>query len=205
MYIPKGFELKDKDKIIAFMQRYSFATIVTSVAGKPMATHLPFHIKEQGEDMILTAHFAKANPQWKDLEQALVIFQGPHAYISPKHYEHTEHVPTWNYIAVHVYGTGMIIADEAQGFSLLENMMQQSEPAFLEQWAGLSDAYKQRLYKGIVPFEIHVTSIAAQQKMSQDMAATERKNIVNALEQDEDSAAKDLGNYMEDHETNHPL
>ena len=202
MYIPKINELTDRAEIIAFMKRYSFATIITGTAGgRPQATHLPFIVREEAEDIVLSAHFARANPQWQDLSQVLVIFQGPHAYISPQHYEHTENVPTWNYIAVHAYGTGAIINDPARGFALLEELMQQSEPAFLDQWATLSEKYKQGLYKGIVPFELKVTELQAKHKISQNKTEVERQNIIEALEQDTDQAAHDVAYYMRKNET----
>lgn len=202
MYIPKINELQDRDRILAFMQRYSFATIVTSVDGTPVATHLPFTIREEADTIVLSAHFARANPQWKSFNEqdVLVIFQGPHAYISPQHYEHTQNVPTWNYIAVHAYGKAHIVTDEAQGYAILEALMQQSEPAFLPQWATLSDQYREGLFKGIVPFEIRVTELQAKHKISQNKTVQERAQIISALENDADTAAKDTAAYMRQNE-----
>src|SRR6185503_6830 len=95
----------DRQEIISFMQRYSFAAIVTTIDEAPYATHLPFLVKEENNKVILQAHFAKANPQWKEItaKTSLVIFTEPHAYISPSNYETEKVVPTWNYIAVHAY------------------------------------------------------------------------------------------------------
>lgn len=202
MYIPKINELKDHDRILAFMQRYSFATVITSVDGKPVATHLPFTIREEAETVVLAAHFARANPQWQSFngQDVLVIFQGPHAYISPQHYEHAQNVPTWNYIAVHAYGKAHIVTDEAQGYAILEALMQQSEPAFLHQWATLPDHYREGLFKGIVPFEITVTELQAKHKISQNKTARERGQIISALENDADTAAKDIAAYMLENE-----
>src|SRR5688500_6197620 len=106
MYIPKSFKNTDDKEILAFMQKYSFATIVSTVDNKPIATHLPFVISKEGENVVLYSHFAKANPQAATLtnKDILVIFSEPHAYISPKYYNKTESVPTWNYISVHFYG-----------------------------------------------------------------------------------------------------
>src|SRR6185312_14593223 len=102
MYIPSFNNLTDRAEIIAFMQRYSFATIITTIDGLPVATHLPFLVKEDDGKVILQAHFAKANPQWKAITEStsLVIFTEPHAYISPTNYETEKVVPTWNYLAV---------------------------------------------------------------------------------------------------------
>lgn len=200
MYIPHHFRQGDRAQAIAFMKQHPFATIVSSVEGRPLATHLPFHVINNGEELILTAHFARANPQWKHLEEILVIFQGPHAYISPQHYTKEENVPTWNYIAVHAYGKGEIVTDYSKGMAILEDMMQQSEPGFLEQWSRLSPDYKHKLYKGIVPFEVKVTGLDAKQKLSQNKTEEERLRIMAALAGEEDTAAHEIASYMHDNE-----
>ena len=108
MYIPKYFEVSTIEEIWGFIQENSFGTIVTTVQGKPVATHLPLQVMKEGDTYYITGHMAYANPQWKTFEDehenVLVIFQGPHAYISSSWYTH-ENVPTWNYQAVHLYGT----------------------------------------------------------------------------------------------------
>jgi transcriptional regulator len=103
MYIPSFNTFTDKQEVIAFMQRYSFATIITIANDIPVATHLPFLVKEVGDKLILRSHFAKANPQANQVfdKTSLVVFTEPHAYISPSNYETEKVVPTWNYIAVH--------------------------------------------------------------------------------------------------------
>lgn len=196
MYTPPHFRLKEQETAIAFMKQYPFAVIVSSVVGMPVATHLPFHIVEDGDKLVLTAHFAKANTQWKNLEQALVIFSGPHAYISPSHYEKQENVPTWNYIAVHAYGKVELVSNDDEGFAILESMMQQSEPAYLKQWSTLAPDYKRRLYNGIVPFRLLVDRIEATEKLSQNKTDTERGNIIESLSVHEDTAAQEIGSAM---------
>lgn len=203
MYIPAHFRQSDQQAAIAFMKRYPFAIIVSSVDGVPLATHLPFHIEEHDGQVIFTAHFARANPQWKSLDQALVIFSGPHAYISPSHYEKQENVPTWNYIAVHAYGKVELVEDEAEGYAILESMMQQSEPEYLKQWETLSPKYKMGLFKGIVPFRMRVERIDAKEKLSQNKTELERSNIIHSLSVEEDSAAQDISHYMAAKETGH--
>jgi transcriptional regulator len=196
MYIPAHFRQSDQKAAIAFMKRFPFALIVSNAKGAPLATHLPFHVEESDEILILTAHFAKANTQWKNLEEALVVFSGPHAYISPGLYEMEENVPTWNYIAVHAYGKVELVMDEAQGFEILESMMMQSEPEYLRQWEGLSREYKMKLYKGIVPFRVYVDRLEAKEKLSQNKTEKERSNIIEALSGQEDGAARDISEYM---------
>src|SRR4051812_31010638 len=111
MYIPKINLMTNPQEAISFMQRYSFATLVTVNNGVPSATHLPFVVEQRDDKIVLVSHLAAANPQVQELLQGkpLVIFAEPHAYISPTHYEHEKNVPTWNYIAVHAYGTATLI------------------------------------------------------------------------------------------------
>src|SRR6218665_543935 len=106
MYIPPYYREEDKNKLTGFMLAHNFANLISSNNNVPVATHLPFVIEQRGEKLFLVSHMAKANPQWQNFadNELLIIFQGPHAYISPQHYEKQQNVPTWNYIAVHAYG-----------------------------------------------------------------------------------------------------
>ncbi|MBV8388803.1 MAG: FMN-binding negative transcriptional regulator, partial [Mucilaginibacter sp.] len=170
MYIPHFNSFTDGQEIVAFMQRYSFATIVTQIDGLPVATHLPFLVKVENDKLVLQAHFAKANPQWKEIEgnTSLVIFTEPHAYISPNNYEKTENVPTWNYIAVHAYGKACILEDIEQKTTLLKHTITTYESTYLQQWEGLPEQYRLKMMNGIVAFEIEVTDLQAKKKLSQN-------------------------------------
>lgn len=198
MFIPHEYRLTDRAEILAFMRRYNFAAIVSQADGVPLATHLPFHIMEQDGDIVLTAHFARANKQWQHIEEqtVLVIFSQPHAYISPVHYDKEQNVPTWNYMAIHAYGKCVVIDDMAKGIEILEQMILQSEPAYKAQWDRLDDKYKMGLYKGIVPVEITIDSVQAAGKLSQNKTAAEKERIINALSQSSDSAERDIAAYM---------
>lgn len=199
MYIPASFGWKDQDAILEFMRHHNFAVLVTNGAdGRPRATHLPFSLEVASDKMKLTAHLAKANPQWKEFEgqEVLVVFSGPHAYISPSNYEKEQNVPTWNYMAVHAYGTIDIVTDETRGFEILEAMMRESEPSFLKQWATLSDAYKSDLYSGIVPFEVSITGLQAVHKLSQNKTGREQENIIQSLSTQDDTAAQEIAAAM---------
>ena len=113
MYIPKYFRVTNVDEIWNFVQKNSFGTIVTTEQGKPIATHLPLQLIKEGDTYYITGHMAYGNTQWRTFEicdDVLVMFQGPHAYISSRYEE--ENVPTWNYQAVHVYGTASILGEE---------------------------------------------------------------------------------------------
>lgn len=198
MYIPSLNSMSDHTEILAFMQRFSFGTIITAQENFPTATHLPFLVSMQNEQMILTSHFAKANEQWKSLENSkvLVIFSEPHAYISPQHYEKELNVPTWNYMAVHAYGQGRLVVDEVQVRKVLEATIDNYEAAYRVQWNGLPEEYKVAMSKGIVAFEIVVTDLQGKKKLSQNKTALEQERIIAALSVSENSSEKLIAEYM---------
>lgn len=184
------------------MQRFSFGTLVSVEEGRPMATHLPFVVEEREAQIRLISHFARANPQWKSLEnqQILTIFTEPHAYISPSHYDRLENVPTWNYISVHAYGHISLLNEEKQVFEVLEKMMESFEPTYKTQWESLSAEYKSRMARGITAFEIRVNELQAKEKLSQNKKENERRRILEAMGQSESEAARLIGEYMADRE-----
>lgn len=183
---------------VAFMQRYSFATIVTAKDNMPVATHLPFLITQRNEAVFLRSHFARANEQWMHLENqpVLVIFSEPHAYISPAHYEKELNVPTWNYIAVHAYGRGTLIHDTAQAYELLEATINTYEPAYQAQWNNLPQDFKMRMIKGIAAFEIEVTDLQGKKKLSQNKTNTEQQRIIETLSASNNTQEREIAAYM---------
>lgn len=198
MYIPPLNNMSDPTEILAFMQRFSFGTIITAQENLPIATHLPFLVSTENDQVILTSHFAKANEQWKSLENSkvLVIFSEPHAYISPQHYEKELNVPTWNYMAVHAYGQGRLVVDETQVREVLEATIDNYEAAYRAQWNGLPEEYKVAMSKGIVAFEIVVTDLQAKKKLSQNKTALEQERIIAALSKSENSSEQMIAEYM---------
>lgn len=198
MYIPSFNQFQDKSEAIDFMQRYSFATIVTVKDGAPTATHLPFLVKEKNGQLTLMSHFAKANLQAADSinERVLVIFTQPHAYISPKNYEKPESVPTWNYLAVHAYGKCVLLDGEAKKTELLKATIQFYEADYLKQWNTLPEAFKTNMMKGIVAFEIIVDDLQAKKKLSQNRTQKEIDNIISDLKDAENIVEKDIADYM---------
>lgn len=203
MYIPGFNSFTDGQEVVAFMQRYRFATIVTQVNGLPVATHLPFLVKEENDKLVLQAHFAKANPQWKEIEgnTSLVIFTEPHAYISPNNYEKVENVPTWNYIAVHAYGKAQILDSVEQKTELLKHTINTFDSAYLRQWDALSEQYRSKMMNGIVAFEIEVTDLQAKKKLSQNRSELERENIITSLGKSSDTNEREIAAYMSDLES----
>jgi len=200
MYIPAHFRQQDREAAIAFMQAHPFAIIVSTVDGLPVATHLPFHVIMDGADIILTAHFAKANPQWKNLQEALVIFSGPHAYISPTHYEREQNVPTWNYIAVHAYALRKLYMMRQQDYPSSKTSFAKTSRNTWRNGPGFHRNTKPGCYKGIVPFRIRVTKLDAKEKLSQNKTAFERNHIIAGLQEEADGATRELGDYMKQRE-----
>jgi len=198
MYIPNSNLLTDRTEIVKFMKRFSFATIITAQDGLPIATHLPFLVTVKGENIVLTSHFAKANAQWKDIEnnKILVIFTEPHAYISPKHYDKELNVPTWNYISVHAYGQGTLITETDKVIEILERTIDNYEISYKQQWANLPTDYKTGLIKGIVAFDITVTDLQGKKKLSQNKTENEQQKIINALSKSDDTNEKLIADYM---------
>ncbi len=198
MYVPKLNAMTDEEEILNFMQAYSFATIITVKNNFQTATHLPFSIHKRDNKVILTSHFAKANPQWQEITEnkVLVIFNEPHAYISPKHYDKELNVPTWNYLAVHAYGQGKIISEKAKAMEVLENMITTYEADYLKQWNNLPDDFKFKMLQGIVAFEIEVSELQAKKKLSQNKTENEKQRIIAALEKSNHSTEREIGHYM---------
>ena len=200
MYIPKKYLATDRAEMIAFMKQFSFATIITAKDNLPVATHLPFMVATRENEVVLTAHFAKANEQWAAIENndVLVIFIEPHAYISPQHYEKGLDVPTWNYIAIHAYGKGKLITETSKIFEVLEATIDNYEIAYRQQWDHYPDDYKLKMAKGIVAFEIVVTDLQAKKKLSQNRTDAERQKIIDHLSKSNDTNEQLIADYMKD-------
>ncbi len=187
MFIPKYFKVTDFNEIVEFVQSNSFGTLVTTEQGKPIATHIPLELNKIGTDYYITGHMAYGNPQWKTLvecESVLVIYQGAHAYISSSWYAH-ENVPTWNYQAVHVYGTASILnKDELkQDLSmLLQKYEKHRENPVL--WDKLSPSMLEKEIKGIVGFKIKIQEIQAAYKLSQNRNRADYYNIIKKLKEE---------------------
>jgi transcriptional regulator len=198
MYIPSFNKFENPQEVLAFMQHYSFATIITVMDGVPVATHLPFIVKYEDGKVMLRSHFAKANPQAKGSinQKVLVIFTEPHAYVSPKHYEQFESVPTWNYLAVHAYGQCVLIDGEEKKTALIAETIGYYDAGYAGQWDQLSPKFKHGMLNGIVGFEIEVTDLQAKAKLSQNKTAHEQQSIIAELDRSANTNEKELADYM---------
>jgi transcriptional regulator len=201
MYIPKFFLEEDEEKILSFMQEFNFATVVTSNKDFPTATHLPFIIEKRDEKIILLAHLAKANLHWQEFtdKDVLVIFQQPHAYISPLLYGDKYNVPTWNYIAVHAYGKATLFESAEENLKFLTKMVEAFDKEYFQSdWREISDEYKLNLAKGVVSFEIEVTDLQGKKKLNQNKPGESAINVIEAFEKSDDQNKKIISQYMKE-------
>jgi transcriptional regulator len=201
MYIPPAFRRDDPEELVAFMRAHSFVTLVSCVDGAPLASHIPVVVRFDDGQVTLTGHLAKANPHWKAFGagESMAIFTGPHAYISPSLYESRDNVPTWNYIAVHAYGTPraiMLPGGREELVEVITELITDTDSAYLPQWGELSDTYRDGKLKGIVGFEMPVTRLEGKYKLSQNRSTGEQANVAQALLKSTDPAIAGTGAAM---------
>ena len=182
MYTPGFNQVTDRAVLIEAMRAYSFAILIgprSEAAGGLVATHLPLVVKDEGEHGLLEGHFARANRHWQALagRETLVVFPGPHSYVSPTLYVDPISVPTWNYIAVHAYGTLSLIEDEPGKDGILTGLIQAHEPSFAEKWRQMPSDFRRSMLAGIVGFRIAITRIEGKFKISQNRDEAERRNV----------------------------
>lgn len=198
MYIPKKFVEEDRDVLYDVIRRYDFALLICETEDGPMATHLPFRL-EGGR---LVAHMARANPHWKSFDgekKVLVVFQGPHCYVSPRWYESAPAVPTWNYVAVHVYGTPEIIDDldaVKQGHAALVDHYEQGAWRLKDQ----GEDYVTGMARAIVSFRILIERIEGKFKLNQNKSAEDREKVISELKKSDDPLARDVAALMAERE-----
>jgi transcriptional regulator len=186
VYIPEHFRVRDHAIAIEFMRANPFTILISCTSEGPFATHVPVVARQSKDQLLLRGHVAKANPHWKYLQEnpakTLVLFHGPHAYISPTNYETREVVPTWNYGTVHAYGTARIFSTPEELLGMLHELIPKFEAPYADQWASLSQAYRERMLSHIVGFEIAVTRVEAKFKLSQNRTKQEQQNIIESLD-----------------------
>jgi transcriptional regulator len=202
MYTPRHNRIDDRAIQLDFMRAHSFATLVTQGEKGLSATHLPIIVEEHGGSVRLLAHLAKANPQWHDFASgadALAIFAEPHAYISPRHYERLESVPTWNYAAVHAYGVPRVVADRDEKYVMQQKLIALHDQDYLARFPSLPPDYIEKMLAGIVSFVIDVTRLDARFKLSQDKLPVERARVIASLEDSGDTAALETARLMRHH------
>lgn len=199
MYVPASFKITDTAELHAFMRKHSFATLVTQGKGGMAATHLPLLLDaDAGPHGTLLGHVARANPQWKTADgEALVIFPGPHAYISPTWYETPGTVPTWNYVAVHAYGALQLVEDSGGLHDILTRTVSVYERGMPEPWSyDVADPDIGGMLKAIVGFRIEVTRLEGKAKLNQNHPEERRRKVIRALEAQGDEESRAVAKLM---------
>ena len=191
MYSPPYNRMEDRTELVQFLRANSFPAIITRGL---QASHLPATVHETGTQLVLDMHMARPNRQWQafDGTEVLIIFTGPHAYISPRWYEEKERVPTWNYTAVHLYAMPEIVEDRREKHASMRNLVAAMDPQWLPQFDALSGEYVEKMLGGIVNFRIPVTRIETRWKLSQNRGRREMELIAEELRRQGESALAEL-------------
>lgn len=187
MYTPPAYAEHETRTLHAFMRAHGFATLVTVGADGAQATHLPFLLREDGGHGTLVTHLARANPQWRDLEagaRALVLFQGPHAFISPSWYVNQQTFPTWNYTAVHARGTPRLIQEPESIRAVLSATVAHYDTPLGGGWTfpAMPETLTAPRLKAIAALEIPIATLEGKMKLNQDKSVQDRLGVVRELE-----------------------
>jgi transcriptional regulator len=185
VYVPPAFANDRVDELHDFIEQYSFGVLVSTEQQEPAASHLPFLLdRGTGASGTLIGHFAKDNPQWRELagQQVLAVFTGPHAYISPTWYQAENTVPTWNYVAVHACGTAEIVDDPAETQAILLNTVERYERGRQPAWSIDAESdFFEKLSQMVIGFRIEITKLEGKWKLNQNHAPERRYKVIAAL------------------------
>lgn len=202
MYIPPHFANRDVSQLHDAIEAYSFALVVTGSNDNLVASHLPLLLdRDAGLQGTLLGHFARANGHWRSAasQQTLVVFSGPHAYISPTWYAAERVVPTWNYIAVHAHGRLELIEDRAEVLALLERTVEHFESSQPQPWR-LTDQpaeFVERLAGQIVGFRIPIDQLEGKWKLNQNHPQERRERVIAALRGQESADSLAIARLMQ--------
>jgi len=206
VYLPPAFTETRAEKLIEHIERYEFGTLVSHGKEGLIASQVPFLLEHRDGRLYLQGHLARANPQLADLDgegEALAIFEGPHAYISPNWYQTGPAVPTWNYATVHAYGTARTIADPAWLHDRVRRLTERHEarePAPPWRMDDLPEAYVAAMLNGIIGIELAVSRLEGKFKLSQNRPAADRPRIIAALERRDDADSQAVARLMRERE-----
>jgi transcriptional regulator len=212
MYIPATFRETRSEVLHALMREHSFATLISILDGALFATHIPVLLDaSRGEYGTLRAHMARANPHWRaftptpDATESLVIFQGPHAYISPSWYLSQQAVPTWNYTAVHAYGRPTVTTELSRVRELLEETVGTFEDGMPQPWttAQAGEEYIANMAKGIVAFEMPISRLEGKRKLGQNRPAEDARSAAHGLQANGDEVGQVVASLMLEAAENH--
>jgi transcriptional regulator len=199
VYIPAAFAETDTAKLHELIRRYSFGVLTSHGGGGLIASHLPLLLDtDAGPHGHLLGHMARANPQWRDVRgEVLAIFSGPHAYVSPSWYEEGGTVPTWNYVAVHAYGTFHLVEDRDSLLGILRRSVLIYESPRPEPWTFDESApHVETMLKAIIGFRIEITRLEGKWKLSQNHPEGRRQRVIRALKARTDEDSQTIGRMM---------
>jgi len=202
VYIQTPFLVEDRKVIMAFMQQFDFAAIVShSDAAAFVASHVPVLIREVGAELHIVGHVARGNSHWRLMEsqaETMVIFQGPHAYVSPTWYAVSPAVPTWNYAVVHAYGAARVREDATFITGVVEDLTRRYEDQREHGWSteAVPEESYGKLLNAIVGFEIPVSRCEAKFKLGQNRSAEDRAGAIAGLERESSPKALELATLM---------
>jgi transcriptional regulator len=201
MYTPRSYRNDDLSEIHSLIRHYSFATLFTHRDPESFATHLPFMIDtDRGQHGTLIAHMARANPHWRVLEgsaPSLVVFVGPHAYISPAWYRNQETVPTWNYAVVHATGRPRIVSNDAAMRAMVMRLVDEHESPLGNPWdVRKAESVMDVELSGIVGFEIPIDRLEGKFKLNQNRAREDQEGVAGALEDSNHPEAREIARLM---------
>ena len=205
VYLPPAFTETREEVLVAHIERHDFGLLVTQGSAGLIASQIPVLIERRDGKLYLEGHIARANPQAADLDgadEALAVFAGPHAYISPGWYQAGPAVPTWNYASVHAYGAARRITDPDWLRDLVGRLSQRHEAREATPWrmAELPEPYVASMLTGIIGLEIAVSRLEGKFKLSQNRPAADRPRIIAALEQREDADSRGVAQLMRERE-----
>lgn len=201
MYIPAAFSIEDRERLLDYIASNGFGVVVMPQSGRLVGSHLPMVVERCHDGPSLLGHFARQNDQWKeaDGQEALAIFSGPHAYVSPTWYGEVKVVPTWNYIAVHVYGTLSLLQSGAETIDMLERMTVAFEGDAAAAWSFQpGDEYFRRMAGQVVGFRIVIARIEGKWKLSQNHPIERRRRVIDGLRARGDADALAIAALMEE-------
>lgn len=201
MYSPPYNRIENRAELIELMRANSFPILVTGAGGVLHASHLPVTVHEEKDQIVIDMHMAKNNPQWQEFfdDEVMVVFSGPHAYVSPRWYQDKERVPTWNYAAVHAYGIPKIVSDRKEKCDSQRRLIEHLDPQWLPRFDQLREEYVNQMLDGIVNFSIPVSRLDTRWKLSQNRSRSEQELIAAELDKSQNSTERALAALTRKH------
>jgi transcriptional regulator len=208
MYLPASFAVSDEKTLDWFIERYEFATLTSSSSTGLVASHIPIMLRRSAGKAVLVGHVARANDQWRQFDgnaEALAVFHGPHAYVSPTWYATAPAVPTWNYAAVHVYGKPRAREEDDFTAAVLRDLVAKHEASRVKPWRteDLARDFFERLAKAIVAFEMPIDRIEGKFKLGQNRSQDDRVGMLEGLDAEKSADAAALAAFIR--ETANPM